>query len=229
MTTAATAATTVVAVVGAGPGLGAAVARRFGREGFAVALVARDQERTKALAAELADQGVTARGFAADVRDPESLTAALDAAHTTLGPIEVLQYSPLPHPDFMLPVLETAHTDLAGPIEFSVYGPVAAVRQVLPGMRALGRGTVLLVNGGTSVVPHPDRAGTSIAFAAESAYGQMLHDTLAGEGIHVAQLVVPGAIVPGHERKDPAVLADTLWRIHRDRHGFRHFADDLDV
>ena len=66
------------------------------------------------------------------------------------------------------------------------------------------------------------------AFAAESAYGHLLHDTLAGEGIHVAQLVIPGAIVPGHLRKDPAVLADTLWEIHRDRHGFRHFADDLD-
>jgi short-subunit dehydrogenase len=220
---------TTIAVIGAGPGLGAAVARRFGREGFAVALVARDPERTKALAADLTDQGVTAQGFAADVRDPEALAAALDAAHTGLGPIEVLQYSPSPHRDFMLPVLETGHADLVGPIEFSVYGSVAAVRQVLPGMRALGRGTILLVNGGTAVVPHPDRAGTSIAFAAESAYGHMLHDSLAAEGIHVAQLVVPGAIVPGHHRKDPAVLADTLWGIHRDRHGFRHFADDLDA
>ncbi|MDX3642994.1 SDR family NAD(P)-dependent oxidoreductase [Streptomyces sp. MB09-02B] len=220
---------TAIAVIGAGPGLGAAVARRFGREGFAVALVARDPERSKALAADLADQGVTAQGFAADVRDPEALTAALDAAHSALGPIEVLQYSPLPHPDFMLPVLETSHADLVGPIEFSVYGAVAAVRQVLPGMRALGRGTILFVNGGTAVVPHPDRAGTSVAFAAESAYGHLLHDALGAEGIHVAQLVVPGAIVPGHPRKDPAVLADTLWGIHRDRHGFRHFADDLDA
>ncbi|MEH0637161.1 SDR family NAD(P)-dependent oxidoreductase [Streptomyces bottropensis] len=220
---------TTIAVIGAGPGLGAAVARRFGREGFAVALVARDPQRTRALAADLADRGVTAQGFAADVRDPDALTAALEAAHTALGPVEVLQYSPLPHRDYMLPVLRTGAADLVGPIEFSVYGAVAAVRQVLPGMRGLGRGTVLLVNGGTAVVPHPDRAGTSVAFAAQSAYGRMLHDTLAGEGIHVAQLVVPGAIVPGHPRKDPAVLADTLWGIHRDRHGFRHFADDLDA
>ncbi|MEW2399404.1 SDR family NAD(P)-dependent oxidoreductase [Streptomyces sp. NPDC046862] len=219
---------TTIAIIGAGPGLGAAVAHRFGREGFAVALVSRNQERTNALAADLAEEGIAARGFAADVRDPGTLVAALDAAHKELGPIEILQYSPVPHRDFMRPVLETTPADLAGPIEFSVHGPVAAVRQVLPGMRALGRGTVLLVNGGTAVVPHPDRAGTSIAFAAESAYGQMLHDTLGAEGIHVAQLVIPGAIVPGHHRKDPAVLADTLWGIHRDRQGFRHFADDLE-
>ncbi|MET9086703.1 SDR family NAD(P)-dependent oxidoreductase [Streptomyces sp. NPDC004237] len=217
-----------IAIVGAGPGLGAAVARRFGREGYEVALVARDGGRLDALARELSGLGVTARGFAADVRDPLALAGALARAAEVLGTVEILQYSPVPQRDFMLPVLETTHADLLGPVEFSVYGPVAAVQQVLPGMRELGRGTVLFVNGGTAVIPHPDRAGTSIAFAAESAYGHLLHDRLAGEGIHVAQLVIPGAIVAGHARKDPAVLADTLWEMHRDRHGFRHYADDLE-
>ena len=220
---------TTIAIIGAGPGLGAAAARRFGREGFEAALISRDQGRADALAAGLAGEGVTARGFAADVRDPSALAAALDAATATLGPIEVLQYSPVPHKDFMRPVLETTPADLVGPIEFSVYGPVTAVQQVLPGMRALGRGTILFVNGGTAAVPHPDRAGTSVAFAAERAYGQMLHDTLADDDIHVAQLIIPGAIIPGHPRKDPATLAQTLWSIHQDRRGFRHLADDLEA
>ncbi|MFJ4471697.1 SDR family NAD(P)-dependent oxidoreductase [Streptomyces sp. NPDC089424] len=220
---------TTIAIIGAGPGLGAAVARRFGSEGHSVALVARDRARLDRFAADLSDEGIAARGFAADVRDTEALRAALDAADATLGTVEILQYSPVPHPDFMRPVLETGPADLLGPLEFSVHGPVTAVRQVLPGMRALGRGTVLFVNGGTAVVPHPDRAGTSIAFAAESAYGHLLHDTLAAEGIHVGQLVIPGAIITGHDRKDPAVLAEVLWGMHTDRHGYRHFADDLDA
>ncbi|MGW0766083.1 SDR family NAD(P)-dependent oxidoreductase [Streptomyces sp. NPDC002676] len=218
---------TCVAIVGAGPGLGAAVARRFGREGFDVALLARDRERLAGLARDLAAEGITARCFPADVRKPEELVRALADAADALGTIEVLQYSPVPHQDFMLPVLETRHADLIGPIEFSVYGPVAAVQRVLPGMRALGRGTILFVNGGSAAVPHPERAGISIAFAAESAYGHLLHDRLAGEGIHVGQLVIPGAITPGHARRDPAVLAEMLWGMHRDRHGFRHYADDL--
>ncbi|MFI5976447.1 SDR family NAD(P)-dependent oxidoreductase [Streptomyces sp. NPDC051452] len=217
-----------IAIVGAGPGLGAAVARRFGREGYDVALIARDRTRLDELVDGLAAEGITVRGFTADVRRPQELTNALEETAATLGPVEVLQYSPVPHRDFMRPVLETGHRDLVGPVEFSVYGPVAAVRQVLPGMRRLGRGTILLVNGGTAAVPHPDRAGTSIAFAAESAYGHLLHERLAGEGIHVAQLVIPGAIVPGHARRDPAVLARSLWGMHQDRHGFRHYADDLD-
>ncbi|MES4886877.1 SDR family NAD(P)-dependent oxidoreductase [Streptomyces sp. NPDC096012] len=217
-----------IAIVGAGPGLGAAVARRFGREGYDVALVARDRTRLDALAGGLAGEGITARGFAADVRRPEELAGVLEEAAGVLGPFEVLQYSPVPHRDFMRPVLETGHRDLVGPVEFSVYGPVAAVRQVLPGMRRLGHGTILFVNGGTAAVPHPERAGTSIAFAAESAYAHLLHERLADEGIHVAQLVIPGAIVAGHPRKDPAVLAESLWGMHRNRHGFRHYADDLD-
>ncbi|MER7837361.1 SDR family NAD(P)-dependent oxidoreductase [Streptomyces sp. NPDC096040] len=217
-----------IAIVGAGPGLGAAVARRFGREGYGVALLARDEQRLGELAGELAGLGVDVRGFSADVRDPRALAGALERAAEELGTVEILQYSPVPQPDFMRPVLETTPADLLGPVEFSVFGPVAAVQQVLPGMRELGRGTILLVNGGTAVIPHPDRAGTSIAFAAESAYGHLLHDRLAGEGIHVAQLVIPGAIVVGHARKDPAVLADMLWGMHRDRHGFRHYADDLE-
>ncbi|MEU0332445.1 SDR family NAD(P)-dependent oxidoreductase [Streptomyces sp. NPDC006193] len=217
-----------IVIVGAGPGLGAAVARRFGREGFRAGLIARDGGRLDALVRGLAEHGVTARGFRADVRRPEELARALAQAADALGTVEVLQYSPVPHRDFMRPVLDTGHRDLAGPIEFSVYGPVAAVQQVLPGMRRLGRGTILFVNGGTAAVPHVDRAGTSVAFAAESAYGHLLHERLAPEGIHVAQLVIPGVITAGHARKDPDVLAQTLWTLHRERHGFRHYADDLD-
>ncbi|MFB7308509.1 SDR family NAD(P)-dependent oxidoreductase [Streptomyces sp. NPDC056192] len=220
---------TTVAIIGAGPGLGLATARRFGREGHDIALIARTPQHLDDLTAVLAKEGVRAQGFAADVSDPDSLQAALDAAATLLGPIEVLQYSPIPHRDFMKPVLDTSSGDLAAPLAFSVHGPATAVQQVLPGMRQLGRGTVMFVNGGTAVRPHPDRAGTSVAFAAESAYGQMLHDALQAENIHVAQLIIPGAITPGDPRKDPDVLADTLWQLHTGRGPYRTFAEPLDA
>ncbi|MEV6446509.1 hypothetical protein [Amycolatopsis sp. NPDC051716] len=75
--------------------------------------------------------------------------------------------------------------------------------------------------------PHPERAGTSIAFAAESAYARMLHDALAPENIHVAQLIVPGAIRPDAEHSSPDVLAERLFDIHSQRDGFRHFAEPM--
>jgi NADP-dependent 3-hydroxy acid dehydrogenase YdfG len=220
---------TTIAIVGAGPGLGAAVARRFGFEGFAVALISRNQERLDQLAAGLQAEGVTARGYAADVRDPKSLTAALDRAAEELGTIEVLEYSPIPQRDFLRPVLETTVDDLTAAVEFSVLGPVTAVQQVLPGMRSLGRGTVLFVNGGSGARPNPNVAGTSIAFAGESAYASMLHDVLADENIHIGQLIIPGAIQPGHPTHDPTVLAGTLWTIHTDRGEFRTFVEQPDA
>lgn len=94
-------------------------------------------------------------------------------------------------------------------------------------MRALGRGTLLFVNGGTAVRPHPERAGTSIAFAAESAYARMLHDTLAEENIHAAQLVVPGAISPDAGNSSPQALAERLYALHTERTGFRHHAEPM--
>jgi NADP-dependent 3-hydroxy acid dehydrogenase YdfG len=218
---------TTIAIVGAGRGLGAAVARRFGREGLAVALLSRNQARVDALASELTADGIQAAGFATDVRDPDSLARALERATETLGPIEVLQYSPLPQKDFMRPILETTPADLKGPVEFSIYGTVAAVHQVIPGMRAVQRTheaatpTILFVNGGSATTPRSAVTGTSVAFAGQAAYAQILHDELADEGIHVAQLIIPGAIDPSTPDQSPDALADRLWGLHVGRDRFR--------
>ncbi|WP_326574353.1 SDR family NAD(P)-dependent oxidoreductase [Streptomyces sp. NBC_00481] len=218
---------TTFALIGAGPGLGLASARRFGAAGHSVALIARNTQHLDDLTAELARDGIEARGFAADVLDIESLTAALYAAGTSLGTVEILQYSPVPRADFMKPVLDTGADDLDAPLAFSVKGPVTAVNAVLPGMRELGRGTLLFVNGSSAVRPNPNVAGTSIAFAAESAYAHLLHDTLAPQNIHVAQLIVPGAIRPDAEHSSPDALARRLYDIHTERDGFRHYSEPL--
>ncbi|MDQ0604789.1 NADP-dependent 3-hydroxy acid dehydrogenase YdfG [Streptomyces canus] len=218
---------TTFALIGAGPGLGLATARRFGAAGHTVALIARNAEKLDGLTAELAHDGIQARGYTADVLDIESLSSALYAAAADLGTVEILQYSPVPRADFMKPVLDTSADDLEAPLSFSVKGPVAAVTAVLPGMRELGRGTVLFVNGSSAVRPNPKVAGTSIAFAAESAYARMLHDALAPENIHAAQLIIPGAIRPDAEHSSPDVLAQRLLDIHLERGGFRHYAEPL--
>ncbi|MFH8379010.1 SDR family NAD(P)-dependent oxidoreductase [Streptomyces microflavus] len=218
---------TTFALIGAGPGLGLAAARRFGTAGHHVALISRNAQHQDELAAELARDDITARGFTADALDPASLTVALDAAAEELGPIEVLQFSPVPRADFMKPVLETTAADLDDPLAFSVKGPLTCVNTVLPGMRELGRGTLLFVNGGSAVRPNPKVAGTSVAFAAESAYAAMLHDALAPENIHAAQLIIPGAIRPDAEHSSPDALAERLYAIHTQRDAFRHYAEPM--
>jgi len=94
-------------------------------------------------------------------------------------------------------------------------------------MRTLGGGSILFANGGSGARPSPKVAGTSIAFAGEAAYARMLHDTLASESIQVGQLIIPGAIQPGHPTHDPDVLAGRLWHLHTHPDEFRVFADDM--
>jgi NAD(P)-dependent dehydrogenase (short-subunit alcohol dehydrogenase family) len=124
----------VIAIVGAGPGLGLSIARRFGREGFAVALISRSQSRVDDMAANLAGSGIEAAGFAADVLDRPALTAALTAVAQRLGAIDVLEYSPAPHdPAPALATVDVLHVraeDVQPQVEFYVYGAITAAPPV---------------------------------------------------------------------------------------------------
>ncbi|TFD90379.1 SDR family NAD(P)-dependent oxidoreductase [Cryobacterium serini] len=204
----------VIAIIGAGPGLGAAVARKFGREGFSIALIARNQSKLDAMAAELTAAGFTASAYAADVRTPASLETALANAAAELGPITALQYSPLPSRDYLKPVLEMTPELALEALQFSALGLIHAVRAVLPAMRQAGSGSVIMINGGTSVKARAGYAGTSVAFPAESAYGEMLHDALEDEGIRVNQLVIPGGIPQLQLPNGIDGVADRIWDLH---------------
>ena len=209
-----------IVIVGAGPNLGLAIARRFGREGFAVGLVSRTQAKLDDLASQLESEGVTAAGAAADIRDSDALTAAIRSLAGRLGEVEVLEYSPLPAPEFMKPILETTVDDVRGPIEFSILGAVAATQAVIGPMRDAGRGTIMFTTGGAAINPYPLRAGVGVSFAGEVAYARMLHDELADSGIHVAHTAIGGRIAPvmDHEPED---VAELLWSHHVDRAVFQ--------
>jgi len=211
----------VIAIIGAGPGLGGAVARRFGREGFSVALISRNREKLDGMVAELAEADVTAAAFTADVRVPAELEDALARAAAELGPITALQYSPLPSRDYLKPVLDLTPELALEALQFSALGLIHSVRAVLPAMREAGEGSVILINGGTSVKARAGFAGTSVAFPAESAYGEMLHDALAEEGIRVAQLVIPGGIPQLDLPNGIDDVADRIWSLHAEAGPFR--------
>ena len=211
----------VIAIIGAGPGLGAAVARRFGREGFSIALISRDQSKLDTMAAELKEQGLTASGYAADVREPATVEDALARAAAELGPITALQYSPLPSRDYLKPVLDLTPELALEALQFSALGLIHAARAVLPAMREAGDGSVILINGGTSVKARAGFAGTSVAFPAESAYGEMLHDALEDEGIRVIQLVIPGGIPKLQLPNGIDDVADRIWDLHAAAGPFR--------
>ncbi|MFD0448989.1 SDR family NAD(P)-dependent oxidoreductase [Streptomyces indonesiensis] len=84
-----------IAIFGAGSGLGAATARRFGREGYAVALVARRPEPLAELAARLGTEGIDAESFTADLSDPSVVPGLLERITTRFDRIDVVAYAPV--------------------------------------------------------------------------------------------------------------------------------------
>ncbi|MGX6449601.1 SDR family NAD(P)-dependent oxidoreductase [Patulibacter sp. S7RM1-6] len=212
--------TVSLVVVGAGPNLGAAVARRFGREGLPVGLVARDAAKLQKLADELSAEGLRVAFRAADIRDAGALAAAIEALAAELGPVEVLEYSPLPAAEFMQPILETTVDDLRGPLEFSVLGAAAAATAVIGPMLERGSGTILYTTGGAAVRPYPLRAGVDVSFAGEVAYARMLHEEVADRGVHVAHTAIGGRIARGGDH-EPGDVAEALWRQHVERREFQ--------
>lgn len=209
-----------IVIVGAGPNLGYAIARRFGREGLPVGLISRSTEKLTQLTGDLRTEGLTVSFASADIRAAAALQAAIRELADELGPVDVLEYSPLPAKEFMKPILQTSVDDVRGPLEFSVLGAVAAATAVVDAMLERGSGTILFTTGGAAINPYPLRAGVGISFAGEVAYARMLHDELRDKGIHVAHTAIGGRIAPGEDH-EPEDVADVLWRHHVERDEFQ--------
>lgn len=210
-----------VAVVGAGPGMGLAIARTFGSHGFDVALLSRSQDNLDAHAATLIAEGITAKGFAADVLDTGSLTGALEAAAEHFGGIDVLEYSPGgPDPKFVTPSrLTVADVDLQ--MRYLLYGAIAATGVVLPAMRQAGTGTLLFTTGAGSVDPTPMLGDINTAGAALRSWVLNLHKELEPEGIQAAHVAIGAWIGDRAPEGTPSASADRIsplyWDLHIER------------
>lgn len=223
-----------IAVVGAGPGLGLAIATAFGERGFSVALVSRTQEKLDALAAQLGEAGIEAAGFAADVMDPASLEQAFTLITERFGTVDVLEYSPALHSPVpglsSPPPLKADPASIQPQIDYYLYGGIAAAEQVLPGMLERCSGTILFTTGGTSVDPlagPPEFTTTTIGSAALRAFAHKLHQATAGTGVHVAHIPIFAWIGSGSPEAEPRAIAEHYWRIHREREGAEQAYDAL--
>jgi short-subunit dehydrogenase len=199
-------------IVGAGPGLGVAVARAFAEAGHPVALIGRTGPALKDLAAQLHEEGRTAHAYQADAGDPAQLRSALDAAIADLGAPEVLVYNAAyARPDTPTAVTpDTWATSLA----VNVTGATVAAGHVIPAFRG-GHGTVLITGGGFALAPSPDFATLSVGKAALRAYAHALHQEQLNAGVHVTTVTIRGTIRPGDERFDPAAIAQVYVDLHQ--------------
>lgn len=212
-----------LAVVGAGPQLGMSIARRFAREGFSVALLARSGEQLEKLAATLRDEGADAGAFPADIRDADGLRTALAAAEERFGGVDVLEFSPAPSLADLRnqPLVDASEVTVESVLpEFDMYvrGGITAVRQVLPGMLSRGTGTIIFTTGagsGPMIAPHV--ANVQIATGGLRNWALNLHASLADRGVYVAHVALAAMIGQGGPDAEPDAIANAYWTLHTER------------
>ncbi|MFE7506877.1 SDR family NAD(P)-dependent oxidoreductase [Promicromonospora sp. NPDC057488] len=186
-------------VLGAGPGLGMSVARRFGKEGYQVGLVSRSADRHQGYLDDLRASGVRATAVAADVRAPGELRRAIDEVRAELGPIDVVYHGPGADNPAAAPIgiLETGPDDVRDAAAQVVDPAVELAGLVLPGMRERGSGSIVYVSGLSAVVPLPFLGPFAPASAALRTYALTLAEATAPDGVHVGSLVIGGLIERG--------------------------------
>ncbi|MFF4511347.1 SDR family NAD(P)-dependent oxidoreductase [Streptomyces mirabilis] len=211
---------TSIAIVGAGPQLGLAIARTFGSQGYDVALISRNRTKLDDLVGTLTAEGITAAAFPADVLDRDALTQALKDAAAQFGGIDVLEYSPLAGLDTsaMTTPAETDLVHVQHEIEFHLYGAITATKAVLPAMREAGTGTLLFTTGAGSMNPQPPTANIDTAMAALRNWAINLHKELADTGIQAAHIGLDVTIgTPtfyGRAQATADQLAPIYWDLH---------------
>ncbi len=220
--------TPVCAIVGAGDGLGQALARRFAAEGMTLALLSRSESGS---AAALAAANETAPGGAhryvqTDATQPEGLEAALNQVARDCGDIEVLIYNARGGYQLRDPIT-MSYDDLDEIYKLEVVGAFAAAKAVLPGMRERKRGTILY----SSATAALRGSGTNPLYAIGKfglrALSQSLAKAYAVDGVHIVHvrldctLDVPEVRQWMGDKFDPELtsncddVADSYWWVHQ--------------
>ncbi|MGD2063726.1 MAG: SDR family NAD(P)-dependent oxidoreductase [Nitrospirota bacterium] len=178
----------VCAVLGAGPGNGAAIARRFAAGGYRVALCARDERRLATLAAEIDG----AAPYHYDVREPEAPQRAFAEIRAGLGPVDVLVYNA--GAGAFTNIDNATLDEFQAAWEVNARGLFLAVKEVLPDLRAAGGGSIVVIGATASIKGGANFAPFASAKAAQRSLAQSLARHLGPERIHVSYVILDGIL-----------------------------------
>ncbi|MER5275168.1 SDR family NAD(P)-dependent oxidoreductase [Streptomyces sp. NPDC002809] len=198
-----------VVVIGAGPGIGRSVARRFAREGMPVALVARTAGTLTAAAEAVSSHGVPVISLIADSVDEAALRAALDAAADEFGFPDVVVYNAaIIQPDAPGQLPARAQLDAWA---VNVVGALTAAAHIAPEMARRGGGSFIITGGMPE--PKPRYVSLSLGKAGVRTLVALLDQEYGSSGVHVASVTVDGPVAPG-TAFDPDRIAEHYWRLH---------------
>lgn len=212
----------VLLIVGYGPGNSRSIAQRFGREGWTLALIGRNEQRLNDGVTQLTGTGVTAHAFVGDASDPVSLRAAIDRVREQLGPISSVAFTAYRHV-IVDDVITTDPTLVDQVFTIGVTGLLTVVQSVLDDLRAAEHASILVVNGALGT--HDDAIdayavsfggdGVALECSAKTKLVGLLAARLRDEGIYVGEIIINGSIKGSPYASptaiDPDDVAERLW------------------
>jgi len=207
----------LILVVGAGPGVGGSVARRFGREGYDVALVSRGQEELTRLGEELQAAGITTGWSALDLTDEAAFRAAVERFGGFGGRIDVVHFNPSAFRH--LDPLHLSPDALLDDVRLGVAGLLTAVQAARPFM---GAGARVTATGSMAAdKPWHEAASLGVQKAALRNLVRSLDATLRPDGIRAVSVTVNGTLEKG-TAFDPDRVADAIYAAaHQDEQHWR--------
>ncbi len=223
-----------ILVAGYGPGISAAVAEKFGAEGFQVAVVGRSAERLAAGVKALAAKGVKAAAFVADLGNPTAVRAVVEKVHAELGPISVIEWTAYSPGTLAGDLLTASPEEVRSLFEISVVGLVAAVQAARADLKSQ-KGALLVTNGGAGFIdPGVDAMmvqyglmGLGVANAAKHKLVGLLAKKLEADGIYVGEIMISGTIkgTPFDRGQGPTIEGKTVaakyWELYTARKDVR--------
>ncbi|MCI0399877.1 MAG: SDR family NAD(P)-dependent oxidoreductase [Gammaproteobacteria bacterium] len=178
----------VCAVVGVGPGNGAAFARKFAAEGYKVALLARNED----FLAVLEEQIDSARAYQCDVTDLHGMQDVFDRIKVDLGPVEVLIYNA--GAGEFTNFDKTTATGFERAWRVNALGCLVASQQVVPDMRSRGHGNIVIIGATASFRGGANFLPFASAKAAQRSLAQSMARLLGADKIHVSYVIIDGVI-----------------------------------
>ena len=200
-------------IVGAGAGLGASLARAFAGEGLTVCLTRRPRHRAAldALVAEIKASGGKARGFGVDARDEDAMVALIDEIESEVGPLEVVIFNV--GANVFFPITQTTTRVYNKVWEMAALAGFLTGREAARVMAPRERGAILFTGATASLRGAAGFSAFAGAKHALRALAQSMARELGPKGIHVAHVVIDGAIDGEFSRSN---LPDIEARLKRD-------------
>jgi NAD(P)-dependent dehydrogenase (short-subunit alcohol dehydrogenase family) len=199
-------------IVGAGVGLGGAVARAFAAEDLEVCITRRPRhlEELEALATSIRDAGGKAHAFGIDARSEEEMVALVDRIECEIGPLEVVVFNIGANVRFSIE--ETTTRVFTKVWEMACFAGFLAGREAAKVMAPRGRGTILFTGASASLRGREGFAAFAAAKHGLRAIAQSMARELGPKGVHVAHVVIDGAVDGVFTRQNRADVEGLLAR-----------------